>query len=405
MKTRNTRKYLSRLALALALSVTASTASAQDPDLLVYEGFDYEVDSTLEFQEGGTGFSGSWSFRQSILGGGSGGPVLFSSILTAGSLTYSNLQTSGNHLHMYGDRGDLQLARRIDGGVPAVPGTSIYISFLGQRVGPQADPTDKTIYPDPDGYPWGENLYPRGASVRFFNNTNSEKFSIGLLSNRSHTNWMLFSQGLNDETGVSIAEAPGFVVIRVDFKEEGVPDDVHMWVNPDLSQAPDIASANVSKVNFFDGTNPLKFNDWTVLSLWAGNGSTNRPYAELLVDEFRIGKTYASVTPTGGDTPGLYVDDVLGRHHYFGQGWAWWIPEAADGAEWGIIQVSQRDENGGGWIYHDSRGWLFLVTPGNVDTGLYAYSETLGWLYISTAASADSLYSYDLEQWVSFSAE
>ena len=278
--------------------------------LIAYEGFDYEVDTSIEFQNGGFGWAAAWNFRQNVLGGGAGGPIMNSAIVMPGSLTYDGLQTSGNHVRLYGDFGELQLARRLAEELPSEPGTSLYISFLGQRVGPPADPDDTVLYPE--GYPWGDNLYPRGAAFRFFNNANSERLSAGMFSNRIHGNWMLYGQGLDDPTEVSFSEAVAFIVIRIDFN--GGPetsDDIHMWVNPDLDQPEDTATADLAVLGPMNGQNPVHFSGLTVVSPYVGHASGNRPHAEMLLDELRIGRTWASVTPQEDPpAPQLVHDDA-----------------------------------------------------------------------------------------------
>ena len=377
----------------------ASAAFAQhDPGLIAYEGFDYEVDSSIEFQNGGFGWAAAWNFRQNVLGGGAGGPIMNSAIVMPGSLSYDGLQTSGNHVHLYGDFAELQLARRLAEALPSDPGTSLYISFLGQRVGPPADPDDTVLYPE--GYPWGDNLYPRGAAVRFFNNANSERLSAGMFSNRTHGNWMLYAQGLDDPTDVSWTEAVAFIVIRVDFNGDStVSDDIYMWVNPNLEHPEDTSTADLAILGPMDGANPVHYTGLTVVSPFVGHASGNRPHAEMLLDELRIGRTWASVTPLDDSSgpvdpdPGFYVDPVLSGHYYFGAGWSLWMPDG-DEDDLGFIYTALREEGGTGWVHQEDLGWLYFM-PGDVAAGgVFAWSEEHGWIYAWSAITGNRYYSY-----------
>jgi hypothetical protein len=88
-----------------------------------------------------------------------------------------------------------------------------------------------------------------------------------------------------------------FIVVRVDHKAGN--DDAYLFVNPTLNSEPSVSSAAARSTNGFD----FSFNR---IRPFAGNYDTanSRPFAELLLDEIRIGETFASVTPftpgTGG---------------------------------------------------------------------------------------------------------
>jgi hypothetical protein len=198
------------------------------------------------------------------------------------------------------------MGRKLAQVIVGAPGTSTYISFIGQRVGPAADPADP-VYdnadtPEVETYPYGDNLYPRGAAVRFFNATNGEIFQLGNYSNQSQDQWSIFAAGARP-TGVSFSEAPAFVVLKINHNGDNlVADDILMWVNPDLSQPEDPSSAQLVALGATDVNDPEAIVDLSNLSWispWAGGGDVQRPWAEMLVDELRIGTTWAAVTPTG----------------------------------------------------------------------------------------------------------
>jgi hypothetical protein len=401
------------LATALALSPLAALADT-DPDLIAYDGFDYAVNSSIEFQNGGTGWGGPWQFRQQI--DGKGGVVQNAAYVFEGSLTYQGLVTSGNHVRLYGDFGSVELGRRFAETITGAPGTRTYFSFLGQRVGPAADPSDPVYTAtDPDSgeeyqnYPWGDNLYPRGASWRIFNNTNGEVLQIGNLSNKSYDLWTLGAQGLDktddSRSNTSFSEAVAFVVVRVDHNgDTTVPDDFYMWVNPDLSRPDDTSTAEVRMVGMYEpGTQsegnpdgrPFSLTNLAWISPWAGNASfvdgvVQRPHAEMLMDEMRVGRTWNSVVPLDGDPPppvdpdpGYYADAILGGYYYLGSGWALWMPDA-DADDWGVVYLKLRDGEGAGWVWHGAKGWLYFM-DGSPDEGMFIDSVDHGWLYTGGA--------------------
>lgn len=92
--------------------------------------------------------------------------------------------------------------------------------------------------------------------------------------------------------------------------------------------------------------------------------------------------------------PGWYDDPVLGLHYYVGRGWALWT-DATGATPRGVLWLSSREEDGGGWLHHGERGWLYLV-PGSIAEGLFAYSVDLGWIY-AWNGFGESFYRYASE--------
>jgi hypothetical protein len=80
-----------------------------------------------------------------------------------------------------------------------------------------------------------------------------------------------------------------------------------MWVNPDLSAGEDLSTAQVSLISAMDINDPESPVDMSRLSWispYVGNNSGDRPYAEMLLDEIRVGTTWADVTPDGSGSGG-----------------------------------------------------------------------------------------------------
>lgn len=272
-------------------------------DLIAYEGFEYPENTALEYRNGGKGWATGWTWRKTF--DGSGSEILNSAYIEIGGLTYGRLESRGNHLRMYGDLGNLEMGRQLASVIPGAAGTSTYISFIGQRVGAAADPSDP-IYDNPatarvEAYPYGSNLYPRGTSVRFFSDSNERLLEIGNNSNQSLDEWSLIAKGTRPG-GISFSLRPVFVVVKIDHAgDETVADDITMWIDPKVGQVEGESTAQLEIVSATDLSDPqsiVDFSNISWVSPWAGGGDALRPWAELLVDELRIGRTWSSVTPT-----------------------------------------------------------------------------------------------------------
>lgn len=108
--------------------------------------------------------------------------------------------------------------------------------------------------------------------------------------------------------------------------------------------------------------------------------------------------------PAGGNggpvdrDPGLFDDPVLGSVYYLGSGWgAWWGPESIDSR--GFLQIGQRGTDGSGWIFHDTRGWLYFHPATNATDGGFIYAVDLGWLFLKGSGSDDRFFRFDTSNW------
>lgn len=319
---------------ALACAGVAAHAQ-QDPNLIAYEGFDYTPDFLDLTQVGllgapanpGTGWrQTTWVPRQNITGGSNantaGAPV------KTGSLSYPGLVTSGNHVHLTGETLSSEPARSLATTITGEAGTSTYISFLAQRVGEPADPSsiayDDENTPDVvETYPYGDNLYPRGASVRIYTNKGGygEALAAGAFSNREVDRWSVYGSGFQPiftDIPFGASEDVSLIVIRIDHVGgQADPDRVYMWTNPTVGLPENILTADIVIEGLMDGENAIDFSQIEFISPFVGNRSAKvgpdglpntaddlilRPHAELLFDELRVGKTYASVVPHDGST-------------------------------------------------------------------------------------------------------
>lgn len=335
---RNGVVWLSSLLLAFVLASPATAA------LVAYEGFDYAANAGLLGLSGGSGWSGGWDDSQAVIG---------ADAIQSGSMSYTDsmgnvLQTSGGHLLNTGIGGTSQGGRTL--AARRATGTT-WISFIAQRAGAS------------DGDP-NQGLFPRGANLAVFDLANAtganiEKLNIG--PNNTGPYWIdpITSQHLdryqfrypsmnaalmemddphvatnrptrNTQNGVLrdahtevLRTDVNFVVIRIDhIGDEFTADDVRIWMNPRLDQAPSDMSVSAAYIAAdiaaaaatlgVEPYQPSNFGDQAFdrLRLFAGNESSGRPYAEILWDEIRVGDTFADVAPyLPSGVPGDYNEN------------------------------------------------------------------------------------------------
>ncbi|MEP6664341.1 MAG: hypothetical protein ABJC04_11835 [Verrucomicrobiota bacterium] len=271
---------LTALLLTLAFSPTRTTRAA----VIAYEGFDYPAGDSIVGKTGGIGFTNAWQLNSST------------GIQTnqATSLSYTDgagktLVTTGGSLFLQGtnagNTGNTQPNRAITNmrgtnvSTFATDGVTTWVSFLIVRQGPT---TNSPTVPD--------NPYPRSANLSLFNGLPlMEKLAMGNTSDTVSNVVTLLPVGGNAKpTSVSFSQT-NFIVVRIDHKLDAL-DDAYMFVNPLLSSEPSISSADTNSIGQFD----FSFNR---IRPFAGGNRTTQPYAEIVVDEIRIGETYADVAP------------------------------------------------------------------------------------------------------------
>jgi hypothetical protein len=242
--------------IVVFLAVAGLTASQASATLLTYEGFNYTVGSSLDNQNGGTGWAANWG---QFLGGAT------SYTNAAGSLTdpTSTLLTSA---------GKVQTAGAFAGRYNNAPGygtagTTNYFSVLIQL---NYTPTSGSF-----------------AGLQLFNNTGQGDLFVGL--NGSGANWGLQHGSTNAYSTVAAASGQTvFLVLEADYGSAS--DTFKLYVNPTPGAA-EPASPDAT-VSYLIGTqNGLGFN---------AGGPTS-------FDELRIGTTYADVTPVAVPEPSTVI--------------------------------------------------------------------------------------------------
>jgi len=289
----------------VALSATVKQAAAE---LLVYEPFDYSVGAALVGQNGGTGFTTPWESRDPPA-------VVGASTIQSGSLSFLNLPTSGNSVLMTGANGTEQIFRS-HVNVEGADGTTTWISFIGQRLGPAQEPPANP-----------NNPYPRGVNISFYNTEGfaihgREQFAIGNSSGAATNDWAFIGHGQVANIVPSVnppvqfgGGPPVFVVLRIDhhgppnMDGEGNNDDIYFFINPDLSVEPAVELANSQRLG--TEANTFDYSGLDYFRPFIGNTSGASPYGELLWDELRIGTTYTDVT--GGTAVPIIPGDTNGN--------------------------------------------------------------------------------------------
>lgn len=275
---------MKRLAAAIALLLTCTSSSFAA--LFAYEPFDYVVgtDITGSSLNGGTGFSTFWGVNSTgtTIAGNTPGDTI-----TLGSLSYSDmlgnsLLTSGNSAYLTGEPGTSQPFRTL-ATTRGQDGTTTWLSFIGVRLGPT---TNNAATP--------ENPYPRAANYSLYNG-NSERLAVGNGSGATTDAWSFLPAGSTANRVASTTPMAdlSFVVVRIDhIGDSTVADNAYLFLNPTLGVEPTISLADASSVGGFDFT-------VTRVRPFAGglDAPNSRPWAELAIDELRLGETFADVTP------------------------------------------------------------------------------------------------------------
>jgi hypothetical protein len=271
----------------IGLAVSSLLPHGAPAALLAYDGFAYGEGANLSGSDGGSGWSAAWVAGGTPAGGATN---------LAQSLSYTD--QFGNALHTSG--GSVFLSGNSTANTSATPyreipitrgtndGTTTWISFLGRRAGPITN----SIAP----------FYQRVAAVQL-REAGTERVAIGRATASSEgvgllpkDTWSLYFGGNGANTqpsDISLSNAPAsLLVLRMDHQAGN--DNLHLFINPDLNSEPAPGSAAV-----VTNANP----NFNRIQLFAGNTTAAGLFAQLVIDEIRIGETFADVTPhTPGDT-------------------------------------------------------------------------------------------------------
>jgi hypothetical protein len=300
-------------------SVTSSVALLSLVSSLPYEGFAY-ASGDIGGQSGGAGWAGAWSQDGSANGGNS------VSTPTANYFDASNqLVTSGGCLLM-GASGsadfidDRQLAATVGGA------GSVYISFIG-------------------GFTNGG-----WEGIQLMHDSSDACF---LGQGWAYESWGCGSFPYPEVLTTKSSQVQSFVVYRFDYTDTNV--QVSIYVNPTLAAEPATADATGS-LNLFT------FNE-VVVKAHAVNAG--------VLDELRIGGTWASVTPfTARTDPPVILTDLAGTTNFAYAGGSARMAVVASGAP-ALHYVWK--QNGTTTVGTDSA----ILTLTSLTAGIAAYSVTV----------------------------
>ncbi|TAL05798.1 MAG: DUF1565 domain-containing protein [Verrucomicrobia bacterium] len=275
--------------LGLTLGVTGGFLPRLQAAVLAYEPFTNTTGAAIIGSSDGYGFNGAWQTNSSAGTATNTGFGL--SYTDAASNTLVTVGGAGFFQGYTLTNGSMQPIRlfNFSRGTNGTDGVTTWISFLIARQGPTG-----TLAGNPYGR--GANLphdFNAGAiqKLAIGNSSGATSNTVGLIPTGSATNL----KGATNQFG----GATNFIVVRIDHVAGAANDNAWLFVNPQLNVEPSTNSAGAVSANAFDFS-------FDRLRVFAGgtNSSTTppQPYAELVVDEYRIGEAYADVTPYAGSS-------------------------------------------------------------------------------------------------------
>ncbi|MFO1489142.1 MAG: immunoglobulin domain-containing protein [Verrucomicrobiota bacterium] len=246
---------------------------------LAHEPFTNSPGTAIIGSAGGTGFSGAWQANSSagvatntafgLTYADSGGRAL----VTAGGAGFFQGLTSANS--------SMQPIRVFNfiRGTNGTDGVTTWFSFLIARQGPVNGSVT--------------NGWLRGANVPH-DNGSLQKLATGNSSGAATNTVGLIpigSAGNLKPSKIQFGGRTNFVVVRVDHVVGG-NDSAWLFVNPDLNAEPAVGTAATNTMGDFDFS-------FDRVRVFAGghNSAAAQPYAEIVVDEYRMGETFADVAP------------------------------------------------------------------------------------------------------------
>lgn len=256
-------RILAPLALCFSgLTGSISDLNASDSSPLAYEGFDYPAGKQLAGLEGGSGFSDEWILNPT-------GRLLkdLRPTIIAASLEYSGLKTSGGACRILrSDDALVRSERTLSVAVaPGARGQTLYLAFLVK----------------PEGV-LGEGVL-NGYFCVGLDGSHGNVFA-GKPGGDRMDRYVIEEQGGNGQVASDVAPAinqTALIVLKVELREG--PDPVTLYVNPKVgSEAP---AKGVTKSDTDLGT-------LSQVVLYSSGAH--------ILDELRVGRTFADVVPAAG---------------------------------------------------------------------------------------------------------
>ncbi len=264
------------------LTLSAATASFSRAEILFYDGFHYDPgEDALEQQL-------RWAVTRT--------PGASSDVV-AGNLTYvdgsgNTLHSAGNHVRVDTvDEGpQTENLSDLDLQSPFNPqGNVRWLSVVMQKLTP--------------------SLRVVGVSLRGLDNvfdppdtntTPDEFLNIGTNTNQDPQNFRIVNRA-QAGTFTSSATSPisaytrSFLLVKIEMNVDGTDRERYtLWVNPGLATEP-AAGSGFSFTSL--RSDFAAWSDVKVVRITAGEALNGQPATDMLVDELRIGETFADVTP------------------------------------------------------------------------------------------------------------
>src|ERR1051325_757494 len=272
-------KILRPLVALLLASITLPARAG----LLAYEPFTNAPGTAVVGSSGGLGFNGAWQANSSVGVATNTGYALgytdsaSNTLVTAGGAAFFQGGTTGTSGNSMQPIRLFNFARGTNG----ADGVTTWISFLVFRTGPTG-----TLAGNP---------YGRGANLPHDINSGAiQKLAIGNSSGALSNTVGIIPTGSGGNLKGSINQFGGvtnFVVVRIDHVTGAANDRAYLFVNPLLSTEPSTNAPGAMSTNAFD----FSFDRLRVFA--GGQTSADQPYVEMVVDEYRIGETFADVAP------------------------------------------------------------------------------------------------------------
>lgn len=282
--------------LGVALATMLVSGPESRAALLAYEPFANAAGTALIGSSGGIGFNGAWQSNSSqgtatntAVGLGYTDGLGRQLVASGGAGFFQGLTTGNNNMQ------PIRLFN-FSRGTNGTDGVTTWISFVVVRQGPTG-----TL---------AGNAYGRGANLPHDLNTGAiQKLAIGNSSGVGSNTVALIPTGsaanCRGDANSAFGGATNFVVVRIDHVPGG-NDSAWLFVNPTLGVEPATSSAGAVWPNSFD----FSFDRLRIFA--GGQSSAAQPYAEMIVDEYRLGESYADVTPYEGAPPvaGLQITNI-----------------------------------------------------------------------------------------------
>jgi len=276
----------------VALIAVADSARAA---LLAYEPFDNPVGTAIigSSSPGSFGWGTAWvDYRAAAgttatnLGYSLGYSDGVNSLVTLGGAGFFQGRTTA--------AGDLQPMRLL----PTVRGTNdinevSWISFLSLRQGPTT-----TL----------ANPYGRGANLahdltNYASTSLIQRLAVGGSSGAPSNTVNLIplgSGGARKPTDVTFGGQLDFIVMAIEHNSGNISNDTaYVWVNPTDGAGLPLGGANpafsTALTNTLGVAYEFQFDRIRVFA--GGNANASQPYVEWIVDEYRLGESWADVTP------------------------------------------------------------------------------------------------------------